>query len=112
LLQRLCLERRGKGSRDAGIIDQPVQLAFALQDAVDDAFPIGFARRVVLLESCLAADLLHGLESAWAIDVGDDHRRAFLGEQLGRGAADARSGAAHQHHLACNPAHAFLPNLS
>ena len=57
----------------------------------------------------LAADLLDGLQAAGAIDVGDDHRRAFGGEQLRRGAADARSRARDEHDLACNPAHAFLP---
>ena len=114
LVERLGLEGRRRRPQDAGIVHQTIQLALARQHLVDDALPVGLARCVVLVETgpspvFLAADLLDGLEAPGAIDVGDDHRRAFGGEQLRRGAADARSRARDQHDLACNPAHAFLP---
>ena len=109
LLDRLGLEGRGEGPGDAGVVDQPVELALARHQVVDDALPVGFLGGVVLLEAGIAADLLHGLEPARLVDVGHHHCRAFGRQQLRGGAADARPRPRHQHDLARNPAHASRP---
>jgi hypothetical protein len=109
LLDRLGLEGRGEWPGDAGIVGQTVQPALAFEDAVDDALPAGFLRRVVELETCLAANLLNGLEPARAIDVAHDHRGALGRQQLRGCTANARSRAGHQHDLVRNAAHALHP---
>src|SRR5258707_1257258 len=56
----------------------------------------------------------HLVALARAIDrhgLGELAHRALAGQKLRGGSADARSGARHQHDLACNPAHGFLPNF-
>ena len=45
LLERLGLEGRRKGPEMPALLTRPFELALARQDAVDDALPVGFARR-------------------------------------------------------------------
>ena len=100
----------GKGPEMPALLTSPLSLPSRASMSSMMRFQSASCGGVVLLEAAPLPPICCTVSSPpGAIDVGHDHRRAFGGEQLRGGAADARSRARHQHDLVRNPAHAFLP---
>ena len=89
---------------DGGVVDQNIERAVVLHDAVDerdaglgisDVDPFGEGRQAVLLEPCRI--LLHGVLD----QIGQDHRGSDTGQVAGVDLSDALGGTRHNGNFSC-----------
>ncbi|MNV46889.1 hypothetical protein D3C71_1387350 [compost metagenome] len=96
---------RIEGVMPQGVVDDDIQPAGVLHDAVDHRAHRLRRADVGLHGPGVAADGLalrhHGLGRIGVAQVVDDHRRAFPRKAARDLGADAAAGAGHQHHFAC-----------
>ena len=77
--------------RDAGVVDQDIDLAKGVQSGGEQGVDVGFAADVGLEEAGGIAERVC-CRRAVGTHVGQHHARAFLDEALGAGEADALAG--------------------
>jgi len=93
-------------TRDASVVDQNVDLFVLGGDPVDrlpGLLLIGYVRLITKRLAAGAPDFLDGLIYPRLIAGHDGDNRAFLGEAIGDGAADAGVGARYDGHFVLQP---------
>src|SRR5690606_22253672 len=109
-LERLLL--RWPAPADAGIVNEHIEAAEALERGGDDALPVGLLGHIVCERDGLAT-LLHDCPrddfAVVAPDVGHDYLRALAGKQASRGLPEPERATRHDGNLALHTVHLFRP---
>lgn len=93
--------------RDAGIVDQHIELAKALDCDRDGIAPVIFAAHVMAHED--AIDLFCQRPAGLFVNVGDDDLGPFPGQQDGISLTQARSATRYQDYFSIDTLHGLSP---
>mgnify|MGYP006902056212 CR=1 FL=1 len=83
----------GVEAGDAGVVDEDVKGAVAVEDEASDAAPVVFEADVESVKVCVRTEAFGFGGAELVADVGEVHGRAFAMEGAGDGESDAAGGA-------------------